>query len=325
MKKDNTANEPINDEITLFDIFCKIKKNSTLILIITFGFIAICVVYMALTPKIYNAKAFIRIGGYQDKSNSSLIETENFVTTNEIVKELSIIYIDLQKVDAKQQAWIEDINPVKNQKNIFAIKAQGLSRELAIKELKKVIEYVQTKHARILEDIYKIKMSQKEQIEGNIELLKTKTIPALNEKIKRYTENIAVYEENFMNMQKNLKEIKTKNPSLAALQINEQRYLADMIIRLKDSLETFESQKNSIEMVQLSQLNERLNYINFQTQAHSYKNTEVIGDIIAPSDKSSPKSFNTIIAVAFAGLIISILLALLREEIHNYKLKSCKN
>ena len=128
-----------------------------------------------------------------------------------------------------------------------------------------------------------------------------------------------MYETNFLDVQNNLKKIKDTNPTLAALQINEQRYLADIIIKIKDSLESFENQKSNIEVVEIEKLEEELRSLKVSMEPYNYKNTEVIGTIITNDYPIKPKK-KLIIVVAFVtALILSIFFVFLLEFIRGTK------
>ncbi|MCF6173983.1 MAG: hypothetical protein L3J44_09435 [Campylobacteraceae bacterium] len=160
------------------------------------------------------------------------------------------------------------------------------------------------------------------QIEAKILLLKTKITPTMQEKIVRYKKDIKIYETNFLEVQNNIKNIKKINPTLAAIQINEQRYLVDMLIKLKNSLEEFENQKNNIEVVQIENFEEELNTLKSLMKPHNYKNTEIIGNIMTNDYPVEPKK-RLIVAIAFiTGFILSIFLVFFLKFIKGVRLES---
>ena len=117
----------------------------------------------------------------------------------------------------------------------------------------------------------------------------------------------------------NLKKIKNSNPTLATMQINEQRYLADMLIKLKNSLEGFENQKEQFERINIEALKEQLHDLQVLMKPHNYKNTEVIGNIMINNYPVAPKKM-LIVTVAFiTGLILSIFLVFFMEFIRGFK------
>ncbi len=271
-----------------------------------------------MAPKVYEAKAILKIGEYtiQNTNTNTKVILAN---GTELSKELEILFIDILKNEEDREAKIENINVPKNQKNFLEITANGSSNKLAQAEIQKVIDYVKENHKKILDDIKNLHETKAKQIEGKLMLLKTKTLPMLQEKIDRYKKDIKTYEANFLDVQSNLKKIKDTNPTLATLQINEQRYLADIIIKLKDSLENFENKKNNIEAVEIEQLEEELKTLNMLMESYNYKNTEAIGNIMTNNYPIKPKKTLIVIVAFVTGLILSIFLVFFLEFIRNEK------
>lgn len=313
----NTNNYTIqDDEIDLRELFRTLVKNKKIIIFTTLIVTLIAVVYALMAPKVYEAKAILKIGEYKLTDTKDKIIIANGA---ELSKELEILFIDILKNEEDREAKIENINIPKNQKNFLEITANGSSNKLAQAEIQKVIDYVKENHKKILDDIKNLHETKVKQIEGKLMLLKTKTLPSLQEKIDRYKKDIKTYEANFLDVQSNLKKIKDTNPTLATLQINEQRYLADIIIKLKDSLENFENKKNNIEAVEIEQLEEELKTLNMLMESYNYKNTEAIGNIMTNNYPIKPKKTLIVIVAFVTGLILSIFLVFFLEFIRNEK------
>lgn len=309
-------NEMREDEIDLKELLQTLVKHKIKIVSITLVITIFAFVYVLLTPKIYEAKAVFKIGGYKSESVGNTHPLDDITT---LTKELEILYIDRVKNEKNRESWIEKISTVAGHKNIFEISAQGFNKKLAEDELLKVSEYIQQKHQKILDDVFELKKSQIKQVQDNLVILKTKKLPSLQERITRYTKDIAIYEKNFLNIQKNLKKIQEDTPILAALQINEQRYVADMLMSLKNSLEKFELEKSDIEFIQLAKLEEQLNTLHSLMKEHNYKNTEVIGNIMLNEHPVAPKK-KLIVLVAFVtGLLFSIFFVFFLEFIRGFR------
>lgn len=313
----NTNNYAVQeDEIDLRELFKTLVKHKVKIVLITLVVTIGAIVYALMVPKTYEAKAILRIGEYKIATSNDKVVVSD---ANELSKELEIIYIEILKNENDKEAKTEKIQVLKNQKNFLEITTNGYSNKEAEVELQKVIDYVQQKHKKILDDVKYLNDTKAKQIEGKLMLLKTKTLPALQEKISRYKEDLAVYEANFLDVQSNLKKIKDLNPTLATMQINEQRYLADIIIKIKDSLESFEDQKNNIEVIEIEKLEEELKALKVLMEPYNYKNTEVVGAIMTNDYPIKPKK-SLIVVVAFVtGLILSIFFVFLLEFIRNEK------
>lgn len=313
----NTNNYAVQeDEIDLRELFKTLVKHKIKIVLITLAVTISALIYALSAPKVYEAKAVLRIGEYKiANSNDKVVVSDS----NVLSKELEILYIDILKNQTDREAKTERIEVPKNQKNYLEITANGSSNKAVEAEIQKVIDYVQEKHKKVLDDVKNLNETKAKQVEGKLTLIKTKTLPSLKEKIDRYKKDVTIYEANFLDVQSNLKKIKDSNPTLATLQINEQRYLADIIIKLKDSLESFESEKNNLEVVEIEKLEEELKALKVLMEPYNYKNTEVIGNIMTNEYPIKPKK-SLIVAVAFAtGLILSIFFVFFLEFIRNEK------
>ncbi len=319
MSQENSQQFIQEDEIDLRELWKTLVKRKTLIVAVTLAVTIAAVSYALLATPIYEVKATLKVGKYKLDANANANANANVILANsaELVKELEILFIDTLKNEKDKTAWIENVGLAKKVNNYFVISAQGLSNEAAIAELNKVVDYTQREHQKTLDDVKEFREAQIKQAEGKISLLKSKTIPALKEKILRYTDDIKIYEKNFIAVQENLKEIKSNNPTLATIQINEQRYLADMLITLKDALEKFEREKSEFEVLHLPKLEEELNTLRTLTKPHNYKNTEIVGAILTNDNPVKPKK-KLIVVVAFVtGLMLSVFLAFFLEFIQS--------
>lgn len=304
------------DEIDLRELFITLVKNKKIIILITLAVTLSAVVYALIAPKVYEAKAIIKIGEYALAGENEKVVIAD---ASELSKELEILFIDILQNKNDKDAAIENITLLKNQKKFLEIVANGSSNKVVQAEVQKVVDYVQESHKKVLDDVKNLHEAKAKQAEGKLMLLKNKTVPALNEKIDRYKKDIRLYETNFLDMQNNIKSIKNSNPTLATLQINEQRYLADIIIKLKDSLEQFENQKSNIEVIEMKNLEDELKSLKILTEPHNYKNSEVVGAIITNDYPIKPKK-KLIVVVAFVtGLILSIFLVFFLEFIRGTK------
>ena len=315
MSQENSQQFVQEDEIDLHELWKTLMKRKKFIMLVTAIIMSAAVGYVLLVKPTYEVKATLKMGEYKldTKANVNANSNVTIADSTELVKELEILYVDTLKNEKDREAWIESVDLVKKVNNYFEISAQGISNEVAIVELKKVVKYTQKKHQKILDDVKEFRESQIKQAEGKLLLLKNKTLPALKEKILRYTNDIKLYEANFIDVQENLKKIKSSNPTLATIQINEQRYLADMIIKLKDSLEIFESEQNEIEFVKISKLEEELNSLQTLMKPYNYKNTEVVGTILTNDYAVKPKKKLIVIVAFIAGLMLSVFMAFFLE------------
>ena len=317
-KNSNQERHIEEDEIDLRELFKTLSNNKRKIFFITTIITMLAIVYVFVVPKVFEAKAVVKIGEY--KLNNKIADSIVYLDdASVLVKELEVLYIDILKNEKNRDSWIEKVSLLKQQKNIFELSAMGYSNDLAAAEVVKVLSYVKEKHIKVLNDLKDFREAQIKQASGKLELLKNKTLPSLVEKIKRYQDSIKLYEENFISVQSNLKKIKNSNPTLATIQINEQKYLADMLITLRDSLEEFENKKDTIEMVEITKLEEELNTLKSLMKPYNYKNTEVIGNIILNDYAVKPKKTLIVIVAFVTGLILSVFLVFFLEFIRGIR------
>lgn len=324
MNNQTQHNRIEEDEIDLRELFITLYKHKMKIIGITFIVTLLAIAYALLLPKIYEAKAIVEIGEYKEVAYDNNRDIKSTIVVpladeNALSKELEILFIEILKGQKERQSWIENVSTIKGQKNIFQVVAHGIDNERATAEIEAVMQYIKEDHKKILSDVKQFIESQIKQKEAHVDLLRNKKLPALEEKILRYTKDIKAYEASFISVQENLKKIKEVNPTLATLQINEQRYLADMLISLKDARQKVEDDRNEIEVVQLAKLQEELASLHSLTKEHNYKNTQVIGNIITSEYPIKPKK-KLIIVVAFVtGLILSIFFVFFLEFIRGFR------
>lgn len=320
MQENNTNIQQFEeDEIDLKELFKTLWVKKVFIVVFTTVVTVLAIIYALMAPKVYEANAIFKIGEYKLNSNSNSNSAITIADASELTQELKILYIELFKNEKDREAKIENINLLKGQKNIFEVVALGSSNDIVKKEIEKVKIYVQDKHQKILDDVKSKRESQIEQLQSQLMILKTKALPTLKDKIDRYNTNIKIYEQNFKDVQSNLKKIKTKNPTLATIQINEQKYLADMLITLRDSLEELEAKKDNIELIEIAKIEEELHTLKSLMKPHNYKNTSIIGKIMTNDYAVKPKK-KLIVVVAFVtGFILSIFLVFFIEFIRSFK------
>jgi len=299
------------DEIDLKELFKTLWKNKVKIVIITSVITILAIVYVYTKTPIYEAKAIIKIGEYKLSNSNS--------NASELTKELEVLYIDLLKNEKNRPAEIKSISLVKKQKNLFEVVANGISNEMATLELNKVIAYVQKKHQKLLNDVKELREAQVKEAQNKLSLLNNRTLPSITEKVNRYKNDVRLYEKNFKATQLSLQKIKKSNPTLAALQINEQSYLTKILMELRDSLDAYEERKNYIELVEVPELEKNINMLDSLMKPYNYKNTEIIGEIMTNEYPVKPKKKLIVIVAFITGFILSIFLVFFLEFIRGFK------
>ena len=300
------------DEIDLRHLFGTFMKYKTKIAVITSIITIGAIVYAYSVPKVYQAKVILKIGEYKlAKYNEKIV----IANASELSKELEILFIDILKNEKDREAKIEKIQLLKKQNNFIEISALSSSNELAIDELHNVINFVQTKHKKILDEVRENHEAAVKKITVKLQLLSTKTLQTLIKKVERYKNDIQRYETNLLETNENLKKIKNISPTLAAIQINEQTYISDFLIKLKNSLEEYEKQKDDIELFRIQELKEQLINLKVLMKPYNYKNTEIIGNVITNDYAIKPKKKLIVIVAFVTGLILSIFLVFFMEFI----------
>ncbi len=316
------------DEIDLRELFRTLMKKKIFIVFFTAVITIAAIAYAYTLPKVYEAKVILKIGEYRLTKTKTDANTNSTTITNsrivlaeasELSKELEILFIDIVKNKKDKEAQIKSIGLLKQHNNFLEITAHSSSNKLAVAEINKVVSFVQENHKKTLDDVMKLHETNAKQIDAKLALLKNKVLPAIEEKIARYKKDIEIYETNFIEVQKNLQKIKSVNPTLAAIQINEQSYLADMLMKLKDSLEQSENEKNDIEVIRIEKFKEELNTLKVLMKPYNYRNTEVVGNIMT-NDYAIKPNKKLIVVVAFVtGFILSIFLVFFMEFIQGMK------
>lgn len=311
------------DEIDLKELVKTLWKNKIKIIAITSVITILAIIYAYMVPKVYEAKAIVKIGTYKQSSSSSsssggdgILVTSN---TSELVRELEVIFIELLKNDKDRVAKVEKIALVKKQKNLFEIVVNGDSNANSIAEVEKVISYTKEKHKKVLDDVVDKRTMELKQLNSTLSIMKERTLPVLTKKIKRYKNNIEIYEQNFKDVLENIKKIRTSNPTLATIQINEQKYLADMLITLRNSLEGFEARKSQLELLDIPKVEEKYSKMKSLLKEENYKNTEAIGNIMTNDFPIKPKKKLIVIVAFITGFILSIFLVFFLEFIRGFK------
>lgn len=295
-----------NDDIDIKKLFNLIWMRRKIVFFVTFSITLVTIAYAFSITPLYEAKAIIKIGEYKTNSTeyNGFYEMVSLDNGNQLSKELEILFMDLEKNKHDKESRIILITLLKNQKNLIEIKSLATSNILAVKKIKEVVHYVQKKHQKVLDEIKVQNTFKIDSIKRTIARLEENEVPLLNKQIKEYKQNISVYEKNFFNTQKNLQKLKI--PTLAVLEINQQRYLSETLTYFKQNIRDLESKKYYIENEQIINLQQKKEGLENLLLPHNYTNSKVIGEYI--SDKTPIKPMKTIMGVtAFVmGLILSV-------------------
>lgn len=326
----------IDNEIDLKNMFNIIWDKKLVIIALT-GLVTVLSVVFALTrTPIYQSKAVIELGSYKVKSGFNVIDD-----SRKLAQELNVLFIDILKSELNRKAKIVDISTINKQKNFIKLVAQGLSTDETVKELEKVIAYMQTKHKKLLDEVISNKRLELQKINDQLKLLQENKLVALNEDISYLKQvelpsldkKLAFIEKKISKIQsqinitqQNIIKIQSKNPSLAALNVMEKRNLEESLSDLKlHSLDLKDKQTNLELKVLPRLLRNKSNLLSMETNnllikkniveqsllSHNYKNTQVVGKIISTDYPVKPKK-RLIVTVGFvAGFTLSVILVLI--------------
>lgn len=270
-----------DDEIDLVELFKTLWNGKKTILIVTFTFLILAVIYTSLATKWYKAEALVEIGYYKQG-----VEEVQLATTPEVVEGLSFVYIEVPKHIPNRDSYIESISEVKDKPKFFKIVSYGKDNELAKSHIKRVVDDTAKAHKNTLDgylssqkvalanldrqiDFLKNNkiVSVKQQIDNvknltlprmqrQIDYLEKNTIPlakidikniddismvTIDEKIKLLEANIIRYEKDLENLRKSINEAGVD--TLAFLYMQEQN-LNSQIASNRENIITLEQQKD---------------------------------------------------------------------------------
>lgn len=245
------------DEIDLREIFKSIFERKYFILIFTLIITILAIIYVSIKTPIYEAKAVIEIGSYKTETN----EVKVVDNLNEFSKKLSTIFIDLRKNDREKESEITNISISKGMKNYIEIVSEAISNDLAIKEINSVLSFTKDEHGKFLNDIKEKNRIEISNIDNSIKNLQEQVLN-IDRKIELYEKNVINLEEQMKFVLESLKDIKSLDPSIAALKLMEKRDISNDIILNKSQLFDLMVRKESISNLEINKLIERKRYLN---------------------------------------------------------------
>ncbi|HIP44894.1 MAG TPA: hypothetical protein EYG93_06145 [Sulfurospirillum arcachonense] len=304
------------DEIDLVELFRTLVKRKWFIIMFTCIVTLGAIVFAYMKTPVYEVRALVEIGSYKTDNSNVLLDN-----ATQLTKKLNVIFIDIFKNDKDRKASISSIVIPKKTTSFIEIKSESTSNELAIDEIKKVVDYIQTKHKRVLKDIKKNRELEINNITKQIENIKTKELAFLDEEISLTKINFDKYREDLNAIKEEIKLQKKSNPTFAALSLTEKRDLNTQIRIVEKNILKLKVQKNRLLTTGVNKLVERKNKLESMLQPYNYKNSEIVGKIITNDYPIKPKK-KLIVVVAFVtGLILAIFLVFFMEFIQNIKRK----
>lgn len=339
--RDNKVEE---NEIDLKKLVKTVLDGKKFIFIFTTLITSLSIVYLSFQTPIYEAKAIVKIGEYKttvDSNNQSKIKKLD--SASSLTAELRVLYIDLLKNNRSNPTKIKEISVLKKQKDFLLISAYSISNELAVQEINNVVNYIQEKHQKILDEVVESKQLQLKNLQkqidyfNNIKLVEIEekikyneksVLKSLESKIKLNRHNIVGYEKQLKLTEKNLSQIKESHSTLAAINIMEKRNLEEKINWLKTEyidlksekedlllniLPSLKREKNNIAKSELEMLLEEKKLLKTTMLSHNYKNSEIIGKVLTNDYPIKPHKLSVVLLSFFTAILISTFLILFRN------------
>jgi len=341
---DKTPSIP-NEVIDIRELFTIVRKRKKLILSGTALFLLLAVVYLFVVTPWWQVNATVEIGKYTDSKTG----TENYLEDGAGVAErLKVQYIDIYKHTNGRDAKIETITTSQKNPQFISITALGKNNDLALSEIQKVINDLQNRHQKIIEEIiakkkseldgidreiFQIKQYKMTDISDKINYIKKVKLPALDQKISTVKADIENSEHQKEEALKNLTSL-NNDAALAALRLAQIQGLEYKISANEMQLINLNSEKQQIlttilpnlkrqleelKNISLAKLQEERKLIKLSMQPHNYHNTEVVGNIIQQNKPVKPKKLLIVIIALITGVILSVFLAFFLEFLESHR------
>lgn len=300
-----------DDEIDLKELFKTLWNRKIFIAIFTLTATLLVAIYAFIKTPIYEATALIEIGEYRLNSSSK----SSVDDVNALQKKLSVIFVDMERNNKEKISNISNIAVAKGLKNFLEIRSEAISNDKAKKEIVKVVEFIQTEHKKLLDDVKKQKELELKNIDLQIADIKTKSVALIDKKLDNNREVLENLQNQLKLVDKNLKKIDSLNPSLAVLKLMEKRDITNDINKLTNQNFDLESKKEELLTTTIYKLEENRKIAELLLLPHNYKNSQVVGEIMTNSFPVKPKK-KLLITVGFVtGFIVSIFLVLFLQFI----------
>ncbi|GIT98463.1 Wzz/FepE/Etk N-terminal domain-containing protein [Sulfurovum sp. TSL1] len=330
------------DKIDLRELFTVLKKRKKLIWGVTALLTIVAAAFVFTATQWWQVNATLEIGKYIDQKTGKEIYLENGSGVSERLK---VQYIDVYEHVKDRDSKIQSINASKKNPQFISITALGKENKLALNEIQKVIDDLQNKHRKIIDEIIANKQSTLDQIDRDIFQVNHNKIPKVTESIEyirkvqlpSLDKKIVAVESNLKNSIREkdeaIKNLTSLNgeASLAALrmaQIQGLEYkISENEIKLIDlnnqkqelmstTLPALEREIESLKRIDLASLQEKRHLTILSMQPHNYKNTKIVGSIITQDKPVKPKKALIIIVAFITGLMLSTFLAFFLEFIN---------
>ena len=333
------------DKIDIRELFAILKRRQKLIWSIIVLFTLSAVVYALTVTAWYQANATLEIGKYTDNETGQEIYLEKGTGVSERLK---VQYIDIYEHVKDRDSEIESIRSSKKNPQFISISALGKDNQLTLSEIQKVIDNLQNRHQKIIDEIIAKKQSELDGIDREIFQIKQHKMVNITEKID-YTKKVELpaIDKKIATVESDLKKsIKQKEEavknlsslnneaSLAALRLaqiqgleykiseNEMKLInlnTEKQKALSTTLPDLARELEQLKKIDLIELQEKRKLTTLTMQPHNYHNTEVVGNIITQDKPIKPKKKLIVIVAFITGLMLSVFLAFFLEFLRGMK------
>lgn len=329
------------DEIDLRELFSVLKKRKKLIWGVTALFTLLALIYVLTATPWWEANVTMEIGKYMDSTKGTEVYLEN---GEAVAERLQIECIDINKNIKDRDSEIKSVGASKKNPQFISIVALAKENKLAVSEIQKVLDGLEEKHQKVIDEIIAQKQSVLDKIDRsifqinhneitkvskNIEYIEKVELPSIDKKIATIESNlknsIAERDESI----KNLTAL-SNQASLAALRLAQIQGLGYKISEnemqlivlntkkqklLKTELPALARELERIKNIDLVGLQEKRKLAVLAMQAHNYHNTKIVGSIITQDHPIKPKKTLIVVVAFVTGLMLSIFLAFFLEFI----------
>jgi len=307
------------DEIDLRELFKTIWDSKILIITITIIITLLAGVYAFTKTPIYEARALIEIGNYKLDNNNNNNNKVLLSNPTELSQKLNVIFIDSFKNIKDKESEVVSISVPKKSKSMLAVKSEGISNELAIKEISTLLLSIQKKDQQILDDVKFRRELEIKNINSKIDNIKNEEVNFINDNITLQKKRLNNYKKQLVAINQNIKKTNNKNPALSALLIMQQRDLSSSIFNIDTNILELKNQKTTLVTTKINNLIEKRNLIKSMLLPYNYKNSQIVGKVLTQDHATKPKKKLIIVVAFITGFILSIFLVFFLSFIRSMK------
>ena len=327
------------DKIDLRELFSVLKRRKKLIWSVTGFFTLLTLTYVLVATPWWQVNATLEIVKYIDNSTGKEIYLEKGAGASERLK---VKYIDVYKHVKDRSSKIESISSSKKNPQFIPIYALGKDNQLALSEIQKVIDDLQNRHQKIIDEIIAKKQSELDGIDRKIfqiehykmtditekvDYIKKVELPAIDKKMFTVESDL---KKSITQKEEAVKNLSSLNDeaSLAALRMAQIQGLEYKISENEMKLINLNTEKQKalsttlpdlarkleqLKKIDLAELQEKRKLTVLSMQSHNYHNTNIIGSIITQDKPVKPKKKLIVIVAFITGLMLSVFLAFFLE------------